>query len=357
MTQPTVLVLGANGRLGAAAVQAYAAAGWRVWAQLRRAPAQPLPVGACALAVPLTDTATLAARAVGARAVVYAVNPVYTRWDSELLPHFRLGMDVAERLGARLLLPGNVYNFGAHMPALLRPGTPQRPTTPKGRQRQAMETELATRATAGRLRGSVVRAGDFYGAGSGNWFDQAIVKDIRRGKLVYPGPLDVVHAWAYLPDLARAFATLAARPDATPPAFEDLHFAGHACTGAELLAGIQQAAQAQGLQPAGGWRHGSLPWALIRAVGTVYPAWRELARMRYLWQVPHALDGSALAQAIHPPPSPSPSPLAQTSLLAPPLAPPLSPPLSSTPLGAALHAAVAAAIGYRAAPSGPAPAT
>ena len=32
------LVLGANGRLGAAAVQAFTAAGWRVLAQARRTP-------------------------------------------------------------------------------------------------------------------------------------------------------------------------------------------------------------------------------------------------------------------------------------------------------------------------------
>jgi nucleoside-diphosphate-sugar epimerase len=254
--------------------------------------------------------------------VVYAVNPIYTRWDSELLPDFRLGMDLAERLGARLLLPGNVYNFGAQMPALLHPETPQAPTAPKGRQRQAMEAELAERAAAGRLRASIVRAGDFYGAGSGNWFDLAIVKDIARGKLVYPGPLDAVHAWAYLPDLARAFVAVAARPDA--PAFENLHFAGHACTGAELLAAIEAAAEAQGLRPAGGWQRAGMPWGLISAVGTVYPMWRELARMRYLWQVPHALDGSALARATGP--------------------------LPATPLHDALRAVVGDAIGYRDAP-------
>ena len=40
MSRPTVLVLGANGRFGAAAVNAFAAAGWRVLAQLRRAPSR-----------------------------------------------------------------------------------------------------------------------------------------------------------------------------------------------------------------------------------------------------------------------------------------------------------------------------
>jgi nucleoside-diphosphate-sugar epimerase len=298
MNRPTVLVLGANGRFGAAAVRAFAAAGWQVHAQVRRAPAAALPSGAVALQTPLHDTATLVARAADASVVVYGVNPLYTRWDEEALPLARLGMDVAERLAALFMLPGNVYNFGEHMPALLRPDTPQAPATTKGRQRCELEAEIQLRSAQGRLRGAVVRAGDFFGAGSGNWFDQAIVKDIARGRLVYPGPLDVAHAWAYLPDLARAFVAVAAR--AEKPVFETLHFAGHTCTGAELLAGLEATANDIGLRPAAGFSHRGMPWSVIRAVGIVHPLWRELARMSFLWRVPHALDGSALLAASGP---------------------------------------------------------
>ena len=63
MSTPTVLILGAGGRFGAAAVQAFAAAGWQVLAQQRRAPAQPLPGLSRHLAVDLADTAALAAAA------------------------------------------------------------------------------------------------------------------------------------------------------------------------------------------------------------------------------------------------------------------------------------------------------
>jgi hypothetical protein len=41
-----------------------------------------------------------------------------------------------------------------------------------------------------------------------------------------------------------------------------------------------------------------MPWGLIRAVGLVKPMWRELARMSYLWRVPHALDGTSLQAAV-----------------------------------------------------------
>jgi nucleoside-diphosphate-sugar epimerase len=291
----TVLILGAAGRLGAATVNAFAAAGWRVLAQQRRD--TPLPRGAVRIATPLSDTDALAASAAGASVVIHAVNPPYTRWDAELMPLYQQGLDVAQRLGALFMLPGNVYNFGESMPSLLRPDTPQRPSTRKGEQRVAMEAELVRRAAQG-LDSVVLRAGDFYGAGSGSWFDQAIVKDIARGKLVHPGPLDLAHAWAYLPDLARAFVAVARAP--RQPGVQALHFEGHTLTGRELLAGLEAAAASLGVQPAGGWRHGGMPWGVIRAVGIVHPLWRELARMSYLWRVPHALDGSALRAAVAP---------------------------------------------------------
>jgi hypothetical protein len=147
-----------------------------------------------------------------------------------------------------------------------------------------------------RLQGTVIRAGDFFGAGRGSWMDLVIAKNVRSGKLVYPGPLDVPHAWAYLPDLAQAFVVAAARTGA--PDFESLHFAGHNFTGRQLLDGIEVAATALGLGRAGGFVRSGVPWRVITAGGLLVSAWREVAEMRYLWQVPHALDGQALARAV-----------------------------------------------------------
>jgi len=289
---PTVLILGANGRFGAAATHAFAEAGWRVVAQARRAPTA-LPAGVRHVDTPLSDPMALAAQASGADPVVYAVNPPYTRWAAEALPLARAGMTVAEHLDARFMLPGNVYNFGETMPPLLREDTSQNATARKGRIRIAMERELETRAAAG-LRSVVIRAGDFFGAGTGSWLDLVIARSLRAGKLVYPGPTDRAHAWAYLPDLARAFVAVAQHGNL--PAFERLHFPGHTLTGTELLGAIERASEAGGIRPAGGWRHGGVPWPLLRAGGLLVPMWREISEMAYLWRVPHALDGQRLAQ-------------------------------------------------------------
>jgi nucleoside-diphosphate-sugar epimerase len=300
MNRNTVLVLGANGRFGCAAVDAFAAAGWRVLAQLRRAPSTPLPAGAESLQVPLEDCATLAAKAAGAGVVVYGINPLYTRWHQELMPLFEQGLAVAQQLKARFMLPGNVYNYGEGMPALLAEDTPERPTTDKGRQRCAMEAVLRERAAQG-LDSVVIRAGDFFGGGSGSWLDQLIAKDIVRGKLVYPGPRELAHAWAYLPDLARAFVAVASKP--APQGFQRLNFAGHTLTGHEFMAALETAAAELGLRPAAGFRQRGMPWGLIRVIGWAMPMMRELARMSYLWRVPHGLDGRALARQVGPLPA------------------------------------------------------
>ncbi len=295
--QPTVLILGANGRLGCAAAQAFVGAGWRVLAQVRRDASPLLPPTALVLRLKLSDTAALAAAAVAASVVVHAVNPVYTRWDAEALPALRDGLAVAQKLGAHFMLPGNVYNFGDSIPALLREDTPPRPTTRKGEIRVEMEAQMAQSALSGGFAASVLRSGDFFGSGAGSWLDLVIAKSLRTGRLVYPGPLDRRHAWAYLPDLAGAFVRLAfhgaARPQ--PAGLVNWNFQGYSLTGAELLQAIEMAAAELGVSPGRPYRHGSLPWRWIRAGGVFVPMWRELAQMAYLWRVPHALDGTRLA--------------------------------------------------------------
>jgi nucleoside-diphosphate-sugar epimerase len=301
MTNPdaprSVLILGANGRLGQAAATAFAARGWRVLAHARRPLDYAVP-GASRVTAALDDLDALAAAARGAQAIVYAINPPYPRWAREALPMLRRAIDLALRLDARLLFPGNVYNFGAGMPARLTEDTPQRPTTALGAIRCQMEDELASRRG---LRSTILCAGDFFGTGDGAWFDLVLTKSLARGKLVYPGPLDQPHAWAYLPDLAQAFVALAEHDRL--PACSRWHFAGYTLTGAACLAAIATAAEQLGLGPASGFAHGGLPWPVIRLAGLVVPSWRAIAQLSYLWRVPHALDGSALHALVGPLPT------------------------------------------------------
>ena len=296
----TVLILGANGRLGLAAAQAFDAAGWQVVASVRRAPAPGMPANVRLTTAPIDDIDPLGQDAAGSQVLVHALNPPYTDWPRQLMPMARAGMDLAERLNARFMLPGNVYNYGQGMPPLLRPDTPPAPTSRKGRLRVELEDEIQRRCIQGRLRATIIRAGDYFGGGTGSWLDLVIAKSLRDGKLVYPGPTDVPHAWAYLPDFARTFVAAAARPETEAAALERFHFAGHTLTGAQLLAGLERAALSLGLRPGKSWKHGGVSWSLLRLGGAFVPMLREISEMSYLWRVPHELDGAALEQAIGP---------------------------------------------------------
>ena len=282
MSQSTVLVLGSRGRLGGALVDAFAARGWRVLGQARRTGSS----NATTIIADMLDVDRVVreARAAGVGGVVdvvvNAANPPYTRWAQEAAAMNNAAIAIATALGATLMLPGNVYNYGADLPAELRSDTAQHAQTKKGKIRIAMERAMATAAEQG-TQAIVVRAGDFFGCGVGSWFDQAIAKDIPSGKVTYPGPLDEVHAWAYVPDLAATFARVAAARQSLAR-FETIHFAGYALTGREFVAAIERVT-GRAMNVAG------LPWPLIRVGGLVVPIWRELAEMAYLWRRPHRL--------------------------------------------------------------------
>ncbi len=293
------VILGSNGRLGRELVSAFSAAGWATVAVARTAPrvaASRAATRASQSAGPVQDVQADAVdtdRIVGivgrADVVVLAANAPYTRWPQEAMPIAHAAIELARRLGATLLFPGNVYNFGAAMPAQLMVDTPQRPTTRKGRVRVDIEQALA-RAAGNDLQSIVIRAGDFIGGGKGNWFDNTIAAKIGSGSVTYPGRRDVAHAWAYLPDLARVFERVAAQR-AVLPAFTRLHFPGYALTGEALCLALERLAG----RPL---RRRSVPWPLLRALSLVVPILREICEIRYLWNVPHALDGQALQAVI-----------------------------------------------------------
>ena len=212
------------------------------------------------------------------------------------------------------MLPGNVYNFGAAMPPALREDTAQQASTRKGRVRRMMEQTMRQASEGGRLRSVVVRSGDFFGCGTGSWFDLALAKNLRQGKLSYPGAWDVPTAWAYLPDLAKTFERVArlalAEPERFKP-FEVFHFSGYSLTGADWIDVMEPLAREQAwLGQRASLGRGAVPWWLFKALRWAVPLFRELAEMQYLWHTPHALANDKLTALIGPEPH---TPLAQAA--------------------------------------------
>ena len=163
------------------------------------------------------------------------------------------------------------------------------PSSRKGRLRVVIEDQMEEAAERG-LRSIILRAGDFFGGGDGSWLDLVIAKEIGRGRLTYPGPIDLVHEWAYLPDLVAVLVRLAGMRE-TLPAFATFGFPGHAVTGRDFTTTIARATASK-LQIK------RMTWWLIHTLRPFVPLCRELSEMAYLWREPHRIDGSKLAAAI-----------------------------------------------------------
>src|SRR5215813_9778837 len=282
-----ILVLGAAGRLGYAAATAFREAGWTVTGLVRPGAAHRALRGT--KIVETIDRPDAVAAARGTDVVLHALNPPIKTWRRMALPHAYAAIEAAEAAGATLIFPGNLYNYGKRMPGVIDETTPMQPTARKGEIRVTIEQRMREASERG-MRVIILRAGDFYGSGRGSWFDLVVAKVASRGCVTYPGSLDVLHEWAYLPDFASALLRLAAIRE-TLPALASFGFPGHAVTGRELTAAI------------GRTMHGKpevkrMTWWLIHALRPIVPLCRELSEIAYLWNEPHRIDGSKLEAAI-----------------------------------------------------------
>jgi nucleoside-diphosphate-sugar epimerase len=176
MTHRKALVLGATGGVGGEVARRLKANGWDIVALHRDAAKR---AGAGGFAWRQGDAMArpdVMAAAEGASLIVHAVNPPgYRNWGKLVLPMLDNTIAAARANGARILLPGTVYNYGQDAFPVIDETAPQNPVTVKGRIRAEMERRLRE-ATATGVRTLIVRAGDFFGPRAGNnWFAQGLV--------------------------------------------------------------------------------------------------------------------------------------------------------------------------------------
>lgn len=279
----TILVMGAGGRLGHAAAEGFRDAGWRVKSLVRPGRGGHAPRGTEIVEVVTRDSAVEAAQ--GCAVVLNALNPVLTLWEKNAMSLAYSAIAAAEGSGATLIFPGNLYNYGRGMPAVLDEQTPMHPTTRKGRMRVEMEQRMKEAADRG-VRTVILRAGDFFGAGRGSWFDLVVAKELKRNRITYPGPFDVPHEWTYLPDYVATLIQLAERRDQLPP-FEVFGFPGHVMTGGQVVAAIEAATRRR-------FNVRRMSWWMLKSFGQLMALGRELTEVEYLWRVPHRIDGDKL---------------------------------------------------------------
>ena len=269
-------------------METFAGAGWRVLAQSRKPPVAALPAQATAILCDATDTeGILAACPAPVDAVIHALSPAYTdaAWQREVMALGDSAIALARAKGALLMLPGNVYNFGKRLPPLLSERTRQVPDTPKAALRIALEQRLQAVAGEG-VRSVVIRAGDFIGAEPGTWLDLGVARQLHKGRYTCMGPQGLVHAWAYLPDLAQVFVAVAQQREKLQ-AFEVFHYGGLCMTGAQLHAALERVT-------GGTLVRVRFPWWMLRVAAPFSPMMRAVLEMRYLWGRSHCLSQQRL---------------------------------------------------------------
>lgn len=289
----SALVLGITGGIGRAVAAALRRRGVEIHALVRDRARAAEAVGR----MPVTwidgdagDRDAVLRAAEGRDLLFFGVNPPgYRRWRELALPMLANAVEAAERSGARLMFPGNMYVFSPASGPVVDESAPHAPETEKGMVRWDMEAMIGASGAAS----LVLRAGDFFGPDvPSSWFRQMLV--VRGGRVAAVrdlSPRGVGHAWAYVPDLAEAFARLADR-DATLPGRAVFHFDGHwTGPGRSMAEAIRAALPGDvPIRP--------YPWWQLRAAAPFVPVAREALEMRWLWTTPIALDARRLADAV-----------------------------------------------------------
>lgn len=290
MATKLALVLGATGGIGGEVANRLVLAGWSVRALYR-------PTSTAARdprfdwiegdAISASDVASAAG---GVSLIVHAVNPPgYRNWATVVLPMLDNTIAAARANGARIILPGTVYNYGPD--ALPNPSedAPQTPRTRKGMIRAEMERRLMAAAATGEARVLIVRAGDFFGPTAvNNWLSQGLVTSGRRPTaLTYPGKRGVGHQWAYVPDVAETMVRLVEQGDLDD--FATFHMEGHwDPDGKRMIASIQRVlgGDTVPVKP--------LPWLVVKLLSPFVPLMAEMTEMEYLWRTPVRLHNDRL---------------------------------------------------------------
>src|SRR5262245_34412893 len=203
------VVFGA-GQVGYPLAERLVAAGKRVRV-VKRSSAH-APVGCEVTLGAASDRTFCLTAASGATTVYHCMNPPYSApvW-AELVPRYMENLiAAAAQTHARLVVLDNLNMLGRPGGRPLNEDTPMNPSSRKGEIRARAVERLYEAHRRGDIVATEGRASDFYGPGGtqtgvGDFFWPRALS----GKTAYsPFPLDAVHTYHYIPDVAAGLATL-----------------------------------------------------------------------------------------------------------------------------------------------------
>lgn len=195
-----------------------------------------------------------------------------------------------EKTGARMVFVDNLYMYGPQAAQLVET-MPLASYGAKPAARSAATRVWMEAAAGDRARVAPLRAPDFYGPHvPWAYLGQPSIGALAWGKpAFFVGSPDILHDYAYVPDIARAVTTLLDAPDS---AFGQAWHVPCAPTRTtrQILA---IAAEALGVP----LRIRSLPAPLLAPMGLFSPMLREMREMRFQWDRPYRVDASKFAKA------------------------------------------------------------
>ncbi|MBY0573241.1 MAG: NAD(P)H-binding protein [Undibacterium sp.] len=294
-TNQKALVLGATGGVGGEVARLLVQRGWQVIALTRNEKAMSeQPDGINWVAGDAMNQRQVIDAAAGTSLIVHAVNPPgYLDWEKLVLPMIDNTIVAARQAGARVLLPGTVYNYGPDVFPDLDEASAQFPISKKGKIRAELERRLE-KASRNGVPALIVRAGDFFGPRVANsWFSQGLVTPGKAiSSIQYPGQQGIGHQWAYLPDVAETMVRLVEHADKLKN-FETFHMQGHwDADGTQIAAAIARAAGKPELKASG------FPWMVLRVLALFKPTLKELFELRYLWKTPLRMHNAKLLKVL-----------------------------------------------------------
>jgi nucleoside-diphosphate-sugar epimerase len=279
------------GPVGRATAARLIAEGREVTVAQRRAPPN-LPDGLRFAPCDALDSDTVVKAVRDAEQFVVAIGFAYSGivWREAWPKAMANFVAASKATGARMVFIDNLYMYGPQTAPLVET-MPLADTGWKPAARAAATRIWTSAAAAGEARIAALRAPDFYGPGVGaSYLGDTSIGKLAQGKpAVFIGSADVLHDYAYVPDVARAATTLLAAPDS---AFGQAWHVPCAPTRTtrDILA---LAAAALGVK----LRISAMPAWMLGASGMFSPFLRELGEMRFQWDRPYRVDGSRFAAA------------------------------------------------------------
>ncbi|MEO1443245.1 MAG: NAD-dependent epimerase/dehydratase family protein [Chloroflexota bacterium] len=238
----------------------------------------------------ITDQAFAAQLAEGATVVYNALNPVYHKWDTLVLPLWRGAAQAASANHAKLVCMDNLYMYGDTNGEPIHERMPYNAHTKKGKIRIEAARYLHDLHESGKVEVVIGRASDFIGPRVDNSVvggDFTFKRSLQGKRAQIVGRLDMPHSYTYMPDVARALVDLA---EAGDTAGQVWHIpTAPAVTMKEILEMIY----AETGHPL---RYSAASTWMVRMAGLFNPEIREVVEMMYEFNQPFIIDSSKFTE-------------------------------------------------------------